>query len=60
MIKFNQFLTERFINLVGADSLKSQYAKEVFEMIQLAYSEIGGIKGSGFGVSRNNQARKNS
>ena len=48
MIKFNQFLTERFINLVGADKLKSQYAKEVFEMIQTAYSEIGGIKGSGF------------
>jgi hypothetical protein len=41
-------LTERYINLIGNDPKKSQYADEVFALLQKAYADIGGIRGNGF------------
>jgi hypothetical protein len=47
---FNEhsMLNERFVNLLGKDEKKSEYAKEVFAMIQKSYESIGGQKGNGF------------
>lgn len=47
MQDFKSYITERFINLQTPDS-KMPYAQDVFDMIQLAYKDIGGIRGSGF------------
>lgn len=41
-------LTETFVNLLGDDPAKHEYAEEVFQMLQTAYAAIGGIKGRGF------------
>lgn len=41
-------LNERFVNLLGNDEKKSEYAQEVFDMIQKSYEAIGGQKGKGF------------
>ena len=41
-------LTETFVNLLGKDEKKADYAEEVFAMIQKSYESIGGQKGKGF------------
>lgn len=41
-------LNETYINLIGDDPRKREYADEVYAMLQQAYAPIGGIKGSGF------------
>lgn len=41
-------LNESFKNFIHDDERKELYKDEVFNMLQKAYSEIGGIKGSGF------------
>jgi hypothetical protein len=43
-------LSENFKNLVGASSLEDRkiWADRVWELLQKAYHDIGGIKGSGF------------
>ena len=48
--QFNEhmLLNERFVNLLGKDEKKSEYADEVFAMIQKSYESIGGQKGGGF------------
>jgi hypothetical protein len=44
-----KFLTERFINLLPADTDKKEQVKdEVFAMLQKAYADQGGIHGNGF------------
>jgi hypothetical protein len=44
-----KFLTERFINLLPADTAKKDQVKdEVFAMLQKAYADQGGIHGNGF------------
>jgi len=45
---FREFLlTEKFVNLFD-DKTKQKYAEEVYQLLQKAYSQIGGMKGSGF------------
>ena len=58
MISFKRFseqlsiVQERVLNLFNDNEkhfdIRRQYAKEVWEMLQVAYSKIGGIKGNGF------------
>lgn len=44
-----QQLTETFDNLFAKDTDKRQrYAQQVYDLLQTAYSPIGGLKGSGF------------
>lgn len=40
--------TARYINLIGNDPKKSEYAEEVFSLLTEAYKPIGGLHGSGF------------
>lgn len=48
-MKFQQYLQERFINLLpGDESEKQKHAEHVFGMLKKAYEPIGGIHGSGF------------
>jgi hypothetical protein len=47
MITFKEFLNESFVNIFKAED-KEQYAELVWDMLQVAYTPIGGIKGSGF------------
>ena len=48
--KFKGFINERFINAVGDRDveLKTQYGKQVFNLLQKSYASIGGLKSSGF------------
>ena len=48
--KFKSFINERFINAVGDRDveLKTQYGKQVFDLLQKSYASIGGLKSSGF------------
>ena len=50
MLKFSEFLTERFVNLIGDkhDEQRHVHKQEVFDLLQKSYASIGGIKGSGF------------
>jgi len=48
MLSFNQFVIERFINLIGNDPRKKEHADHVKSMLDSSYEEIGGIHGSGF------------
>jgi hypothetical protein len=44
-----RFLTERFINLLPGDTVKKDQVKDqVFDMLQQAYADQGGIAGNGF------------
>jgi hypothetical protein len=53
-MKLEEFqpLNESYVSLIGTDDAtleaKRKYAQEVFDLLQLAYASIGGIKGSGF------------
>ncbi len=44
---FLQFICERYNNLFTAEQ-KQQFAPQVWQLLQTAYSPIGGLKGSGF------------
>jgi len=48
MQSFKQYLEERFINLIGDHPDKEKHADHVFDMVQHAYKDQGGIHGSGF------------
>lgn len=48
-MKFQDFLNERFINtFVDDKETRDKYKQEVYDLIQAAYKDIGGFKGSGF------------
>ena len=49
MIKFQDFINERFVNLFGDVEGKEKYVDQVWDMLQSSYKRSGGIKGSGFG-----------
>lgn len=44
---FVHFITERFNNLFSAEQ-KQPFAQKVWNLLQVAYAPIGGLKGSGF------------
>lgn len=50
-MKFAKFLNEKYLNLFtntkGVIS-RNEYKDEVYELLQKAYKDIGGIKGNGF------------
>ena len=49
MLKLSEYLAENFKNLLIKDvDKRNQYAQEVWDVLQSSYSDIGGIKGSGF------------
>ena len=49
MNTFKKFLTEKFINAFQDDTeIKTKYVDDVWDILQKSYSDIGGIKGSGF------------
>lgn len=47
---FSEFISENFKNLIGVKSVEERkfWADRVWNLIQDAYHDIGGIKGSGF------------
>lgn len=48
VLKFKDYLNESYVNLIGDDERKVQYADQVWDILQQSYSKIGGIKGNGF------------
>lgn len=48
MLSFKNFLTEKVTNLIGDNPDKEKHKNEVYQLLQNAYSKIGGIHGSGF------------
>ena len=42
-------LNERYVNIINDEETKRKYAKDVWDILQKSYADIGGIKGSGFG-----------
>jgi hypothetical protein len=48
MLKFLDFITERFVNLIDNEEEKHKHKHEVFDLLQKSYAKIGGIHGSGF------------
>lgn len=53
MKTFSEFLemlqlNERFVNLIQDQESKEKYKRDVWDILQKSYAEIGGIKGSGF------------
>lgn len=42
-----QYLTERFLNLIGDDPRKQKYKNDVYELLVRSYKSIGGLKGDG-------------
>lgn len=47
MLTFEQFLNEHFVNIVDDDE-KQKYKDQVWNILDLSYKNIGGVKGSGF------------
>ena len=50
-MKFTEFLNEKYLNLFinTKDAIsRNEYKDEVYELLQRAYKDIGGIKGNGF------------
>jgi hypothetical protein len=50
-MKFTEFLNEKYLNLFinTKDAIsRNEYKDEVYELLQKAYKDIGGIKGNGF------------
>ena len=41
-------LNERYVNILEDEETKRKYAKDVWDILQKSYADIGGIKGSGF------------
>lgn len=48
MLTYKEFLNESFVNLIGDDERKTQYADQVWDVLQRSYADIGGIQGNGF------------
>jgi hypothetical protein len=48
MLSFGELLSERYTNIIGDNELKQQYKQAVWDVLQLSYKQVGGIKGSGF------------
>lgn len=48
MLSFKDYITERFINLIGDDPGKEEHADAVKSILDQSYKGIGGIHGSGF------------
>jgi hypothetical protein len=48
MHSFKHFITERYVNLINDNALKQQHKAAVWDILQLSYASMGGIKGSGF------------
>lgn len=46
-IKFSDYLNENIVNITDTNN-KQKYAKDVWNILQLSYEHLGGIKGSGF------------
>ena len=50
-MKFTEFLNEKYLNLfINTKDVisRNEYKDEVYELLQRAYKDIGGIKGNGF------------
>ena len=50
-MKFTEFLNEKYLNLFTNTKdviSRNEYKDEVYELLQRAYKDIGGIKGNGF------------
>jgi hypothetical protein len=50
MLSFKTYIAEGFTNLILSkhDKDREKYATQVWDMLQVSYAKIGGIKGSGF------------
>ena len=48
MLSFKTYLEERWVNLIGNHPDKEQHAQHVYDLVQKAYKDQGGIHGSGF------------
>jgi hypothetical protein len=48
MLSFKSYLEERWVNLIGDHPDKHKYAQHVYDLVQHAYKDQGGIHGSGF------------
>jgi hypothetical protein len=48
MLSFKSYLEERWVNLIGDHPDKHKYAQHVYDLVQKAYKDQGGIHGSGF------------
>lgn len=48
MIEFKQYLNEHYVNLIGNDPKKKQYAHELYAMLQKSYEKAGGLIQGGF------------
>jgi hypothetical protein len=49
MKRFSEFLQERFLNYFERDAQKkNEVVDEVWNILQVSYKPIGGIKGKGF------------
>jgi hypothetical protein len=50
MLSFKTYIAEGFTNLILSkhDQDREKYATQVWDMLQVSYAKIGGIKGSGF------------
>lgn len=46
-LTFDQFLSERYLNVFGKDD-KAEHAQDVYDILQASYKPIGGLKGNGF------------
>lgn len=47
MIKFKDFINESIINIIDGENI-SRFSDEIWELLNLSYKSIGGIKGNGF------------
>lgn len=47
-MQISEVLIERYVNLIGDTARKQQYKDQIYHMVQQAYRDIGGIRGSGF------------
>jgi len=48
MKRYKEYISEKYVNLIGDDEGKEKYVDEVWDLLQKSYAPIGGIGGSGF------------
>lgn len=48
MLSFKTYLEERWVNLIGNHPDREKHAQHVYDLVQHAYKDQGGIHGSGF------------
>lgn len=48
MLSYSEYITERFINLIGDDPRKDEHADDVKNLLDKSYAAVKGIHGSGF------------